>query len=95
MARPEILTEHEKEIIEANIGKFPSQIQRIPEIARNTAITRNVIKAYQKEVLARTENGEALQLADLLDAYIRNHGLPACYHGKHNVTGFIEHLRRE
>ena len=95
MARPEILTEHEKEIIEANIGKFPSQIQRIPEIARNPEITRPIIKAYQKEFLSRSEPGEARKLADLLDAYIRNHGLPACYHGKHNVTGFIEHLRRE
>jgi len=95
MARPEILTDREKEIIEANIGKFPSQIQRIPEIARNTAITRPVIKAYQKKILSRVEPSEALKLADLLDAYIRNHGLPACYHGKQNVTGFIEYLRRE
>lgn len=95
MARPEILTDEAKEIIEENIGKFPSQIQRIPEIAKNPEITRTVIKAYQKEVLSRQAGSDAEQLADMLDAYIRNHGLPACYHGKHNVTGFIAHLRAE
>ena len=95
MARPEILTSEEKAIIEANINKFPSQIQKITEIANNPKITRSLIKAYQKEVISKTEPDEAAELADLLDAYIRNHGLPACYHGKHNVTGFIEHLRRE
>jgi hypothetical protein len=95
MARPETLAKREKEIIEANIDKFPSQIQRIPEIARNPGITRSIIKAYQKEFLSRAEPSEALHLADLLDAYIRNHGLPACYHGKQNVTGFIEYLKRE
>jgi hypothetical protein len=57
-------------------------------------ITRDVIRAYQNKVKKAVEPDIKEVLASDLQRYIDLNGLPSRFHGKCNVTGFLEFLRQ-
>ena len=93
MGRKEVLTDAQKIIIEQNIDLFPAQIKQIPGM-ESTQITRSIIANYQKRAKIEKEPDDAEELRMCLERYISVHGLPSRYHGKCNVTGFLEFLRQ-
>jgi len=93
LGRKEVLTDAQKIIIEQNIDLFPAQIKQIPGM-ESTQITRSIIANYQKRAKIEKEPDDAEELRMCLERYISVHGLPSRYHGKCNVTGFLEFLRQ-
>ena len=93
MSRKPVLTDAQKEIIEQNIELFPAQIKQIPGM-EGEEVTRPIIANYQKRVKIEKEPDDVEELRVCLERYISVHGLPSRYHGKCNVTGFLEFLRQ-
>ena len=93
MSRKPVLTDAQKEIIEQNIDLFPAQIKQLPGM-EGSQITRSIIANHLKKTKIEKEPDEKEELADALQRYISVHGLPSRYHGKCNVTGFLEFLRQ-
>lgn len=94
MTRPETLTKKQKEIIDQNIGLFPAQIKALPGF-EDKKITRDVIRAYQNKVKKSVEPDIKEALARDLQRYIDLNGLPSRFHGKNNVTGFLQFLKQQ
>jgi len=88
------LTDAQRDIIAENVDLFPADIKKLPGLAEDTRVTRSIIANYQKKIKADSEPDDGAELVSCLERYIRNHGLPSCFHGKHNVTGFLEYLKR-
>ena len=93
MSRKPVLTDAQKQIITDNIALFPAQIKQIPGM-EGTQITRSIIANYQKRAKIEKEPDDVEELRVCLERYISVHGLPSRYHGKCNVTGFLEFLRQ-
>lgn len=94
MARPETLTKKQKEIIDNNIDLFPAQIKALDEF-KGDKISRDVIRAYQNKVKKAVEPDIKEALARDLQRYIDLNGLPSRFHGKNNVTGFLQFLKQQ
>lgn len=94
LSRKPVLTEAQKKIIAANVDMFPADIKRIPGLAEDDAVTRPIINNYLKTCKKECERTDEEELAEVLTRYISTHGLPSRYHGKNNVTGFLEYLRK-
>ena len=93
MSRKPVLTAEQKQIISDNIDLFPAQIKKLHGM-EGTQITRSIIANYQKRAKIEKEPDDAEELRMCLERYISVHGLPSRYHGKCNVTGFLEFLRQ-
>jgi len=93
LSRKPVLTDAQRDIIAENVDLFPADIKKLPGLAEDNAVTRSIIANYQKKIKADSEPDDGAELVSCLERYIRNHGLPSCYHGKHNVTGFLEYLK--
>jgi len=93
LSRKPVLTDAQKEIIEQNIDLFPAQIKQIPGM-ESEEVTRPIIAKYQKRAKIEKEPDDVEELRVCLERYISVHGLPSRYHGKCNVTGFLEFLRQ-
>ena len=93
MARPPTLSDEQKAIIEQNIDLFPAQIKKLHGM-EGPQITRSIIANYLKKTKIEKEPDEKKELADALQRYMSLHGLPSRYHGKNNVTGFLEWIKQ-
>ena len=92
MARPITLTPEQMSIIDNNLELFPAQIQKLPGM-EDKKITRGMIKYYQKQQIERELPNNKEMLLAQLKSYMDTHGLPSRFHGRNNVTGFIEFLK--
>lgn len=90
--RPSLLSARQKQVIEDNIGLFPSEIKKFKEFS-DDKITIHMIRGYQKKILAETVPEKQTGLLYELESYLRDYGLPSRFHGRNGVTGFIEFLR--
>ena len=93
VGRPPALTDEQRAIIDDNMDMFPAEIKKLPEFIECEKVTRHVIRAYQTKVKKTEEPDDIAALADALTVYINRHGLPSRYHGKNNVTGFLQWLK--
>jgi len=92
MSRTSSLTAEQKRTIEHNIDAFPSEIGKLPGME---GVTRHTIRGYQQKVKAAETPIQRENLAAALQRYINRHGLPSRFHGRDNVTGFLEWLKRQ
>jgi len=87
MARPSILSDVQKDIINANINMFAAEIERIDGMQ---GVSRPIIKAYQKRTKESDNTNDAEQLAEMIEGYIERHGLPVMYY---DVVMYIKYLK--
>ena len=94
LSRKQVLTDEQKAIIEANITLFPADIKKLPGLAEDDRVTRPIIANYLKKARESAEPDDIVELRDCLEKYMSVHGLPSRFHGRNNVTGFLEFLRQ-
>ena len=94
MGRPAKLTKEQMTVIDAHMELFPAEIKKMPEFVNDDTIKTGVIRNYQKRHRVEVEPDYKTELARVLQQYMSVHGLPSRYHGKNNVTGFLEYLKQ-
>jgi len=94
MGRKPILNSEQKTIIEANLDLFPAAIKNMPEFKNCAAVSRDVIRRHQNKCKQNVLPSDKQALAALLQQHLQRYGLPSRFHGKNNVTGFLEYLEQ-
>ena len=92
MSRPPTLTEEQMAVIDDNIDMFPAEIMKLPLFVNDKRVNRNIIRNYQRRQKVEEEPDDRAELANLIKRYMSVHSLPSRFHGKNNVTGFLEFL---
>ena len=87
MARPSILSDAQKDIINANINLFAAEIERLDGMQ---GVSRPIIKAYQKRTKESDNTNDADQLAEMIEGYIERHGLPVTFQ---DIVRYIKYLK--
>ena len=88
------MTDAQRDIIAENVDLFPADIKKLPGLAEDTRVTRSIIANYLKRIKIDAEPDAKKELAEVLQRYVSLHGLPSRYHGKNNVTGFLEWIKQ-
>ena len=94
MARPQTLTNKQKEIIDANMDMFPAEIMKLPNFNPQPEMNRNIVRNYMRKQKPEKEPDVKEVLAENLQRYLDTYGLPSRFHGKNNVTGFLQFLKQ-
>ena len=79
-------------VIDENIDMFPAEIMKLPIFVNDKRLNRNIIRNYQKKQKTEEEPDDKAKLAEQIKRYMSVHGLPSRFHGRNNVTGFLEFL---
>lgn len=93
MGRRSSLSARQKEIIRRNLDLFPAQIKKMPEFSSSEKVSRDTIRHFQNKCKEETQPSDKQRLAGMLQRHVQRYGLPSRFHGKNNVTGFIEFLK--
>ncbi|MBE6506410.1 MAG: hypothetical protein E7Z72_00590 [Methanocorpusculum parvum] len=88
MTRAHPLSDSQKRIIENNLGKWDKDICQLDGMAGTTP---RQIADYRKRI-TRTSQSEHRQLAEHLQNYIRDNGLPSKYGA---VISYIDYLQNK
>ena len=94
MTRNSSLSQKQAEYLDAHLEVFPAEIKKRALFKDSDAVTRSVIRNYQKRKRDQIQPTDSEDLADEIKTYISRHGLPAKFHGKNNVTGFVDWLKQ-